>query len=146
MISATGPLPATSQSLEGFPGKYSTGSAPECSPQVIQFAGPILIHGSRSGLSVVWSPSVKPNCREEYVGTARAVRRCAVLLGQHYDIAINYVAHAEKWDSPAIDGDISQRICSVRFNRGGRTLALVTIGRDLESLKGEAAMEGAGQE
>jgi NADPH-dependent 2,4-dienoyl-CoA reductase/sulfur reductase-like enzyme/nitrite reductase/ring-hydroxylating ferredoxin subunit len=61
---------------------------------------------------------------------------------QHYDVPINYVGHAEKWDSLVIDGDITQRDCSVRYEKGGKTAALVTIYRDLESLKGEAEMEG----
>jgi len=62
---------------------------------------------------------------------------------QHYDVAINYVGHAEKWDSVEIDGDISQRDCSVRYEQAGRTMAVVTISRDLESLKSELEMERA---
>ncbi len=62
---------------------------------------------------------------------------------QHYDVPINYVGHAEKWDSLEIDGDISQRDCSVRYIQGGRTTALVTISRDLVSLRAEAEMERA---
>ena len=61
---------------------------------------------------------------------------------QHYDVAINYVGHAEKWDSLEIDGDISQRDCSVRYDREGKSLAFATISRDLDSLKTEAEMEG----
>ena len=30
---------------------------------------------------------------------------------QHYDVPINYVGHAEKWDEIAIDGDIAGRDC-----------------------------------
>jgi NADPH-dependent 2,4-dienoyl-CoA reductase/sulfur reductase-like enzyme/nitrite reductase/ring-hydroxylating ferredoxin subunit len=62
---------------------------------------------------------------------------------QHYDVPINYVGHAERWDSLEIDGDISQRDCSVRYKRGGRTAAVVTIYRDVESLQAELAMERA---
>lgn len=60
---------------------------------------------------------------------------------QHYDVAINYVGHAEKWDTMSIDGDIEKRDCSVRYVRNGRTLAVVTIFRDLESLVAESEME-----
>ena len=60
---------------------------------------------------------------------------------QHYDVAINYLGHAEKWDTIEIDGDIEKKDCSVRYVRDGRTLALVTIFRDLESLEAEAEME-----
>ena len=60
---------------------------------------------------------------------------------QHYDIPINYVGHAERWDEIAIDGDIAAKDCLVRFNRGGRTLAVASIFRDIESLEAEVAME-----
>jgi NADPH-dependent 2,4-dienoyl-CoA reductase/sulfur reductase-like enzyme len=61
---------------------------------------------------------------------------------QHYDVQINYVGHAEKWDRIAIDGDIEKRNCTVRYMQKGHTLAVVTIFRDLESLSAEREMEG----
>ena len=60
---------------------------------------------------------------------------------QHYDLAINYVGHAEKWDTIDVEGDIEKKDCSVRYMRDGRTLAVVTIFRDLESLVAESEME-----
>jgi NADPH-dependent 2,4-dienoyl-CoA reductase/sulfur reductase-like enzyme len=60
---------------------------------------------------------------------------------QHYDVAINYVGHATEWDSLEIDGDINQRDCLVRYKQAGRITAVVTISRDLESLKSELEME-----
>jgi NADPH-dependent 2,4-dienoyl-CoA reductase/sulfur reductase-like enzyme len=60
---------------------------------------------------------------------------------QHYDVPINYVGHAEKWDEIAIDGDIGGRDCVLRFRRNGRVLAVVSIYRDTESLEAEVAME-----
>jgi NADPH-dependent 2,4-dienoyl-CoA reductase/sulfur reductase-like enzyme/nitrite reductase/ring-hydroxylating ferredoxin subunit len=60
---------------------------------------------------------------------------------QHYDVAINCVGHAEKWDTINVDGDIEKRDCSVSYERDGRTLAVVTIFRDLESLVAESEME-----
>jgi apoptosis-inducing factor 3 len=62
---------------------------------------------------------------------------------QHYDVPINYVGHAEKWDELAIDGDISKKDCMLRFKRNGRVLAAVSIFRDVESLQAELAMERA---
>ena len=59
---------------------------------------------------------------------------------QHYDVSINYVGHAEHWDSVEIDGAF-ERDCAVRYKRGDRTLALATIARDLLSLQTEADME-----
>ena len=60
---------------------------------------------------------------------------------QHYDLSINYVGHAENWDALAVEGDLAARDGLVRFNRGGRTLAVASLFRDIESLKSEAAME-----
>ena len=62
---------------------------------------------------------------------------------QHYDVAINYVGHAEKWDAIAIDGTPAALDCAVTYKRGERTLAVATIGRDLESLRAERVLEVA---
>jgi NADPH-dependent 2,4-dienoyl-CoA reductase/sulfur reductase-like enzyme/nitrite reductase/ring-hydroxylating ferredoxin subunit len=60
---------------------------------------------------------------------------------RHYDLRINYVGHAEKWDELAIEGDIPTKDCLLRFKRGGRLMAVASISRDLESLQAEVAME-----
>ncbi len=60
---------------------------------------------------------------------------------QHYDVPINYVGHAEKWDAIEIDGDVSKRDCFVRYRLGGRTLAIASIYRDKECLEAALAME-----
>jgi NADPH-dependent 2,4-dienoyl-CoA reductase/sulfur reductase-like enzyme/nitrite reductase/ring-hydroxylating ferredoxin subunit len=60
---------------------------------------------------------------------------------QHYDVPINYVGHAEGWDEIAIDGDVDARDCVLRYRRGGRTLAVASIYRDVDNLKAELAME-----
>jgi NADPH-dependent 2,4-dienoyl-CoA reductase/sulfur reductase-like enzyme/nitrite reductase/ring-hydroxylating ferredoxin subunit len=60
---------------------------------------------------------------------------------QHYDVPINYVGHAERWDEIAIEGDIHARDCVVRFKRDGRIRAIASIFRDRESLQAELAME-----
>jgi hypothetical protein len=62
---------------------------------------------------------------------------------QHYDVPINYVGHAERWDRIEIDGDLPARDCAVRFVRGDKVLAFATIYRDRESLEAELAMEQA---
>ena len=62
---------------------------------------------------------------------------------QHYDIPINYVGHAEKWDELSIDGDIAAKDCLLRYKRNGRVLAVASIFRDLESLQAEVTMERA---
>jgi apoptosis-inducing factor 3 len=60
---------------------------------------------------------------------------------QHYDVPINYVGHAERWDEIAIEGDISAKDCVVRFKRDGRVQAIASIFRDHESLQAELTME-----
>jgi NADPH-dependent 2,4-dienoyl-CoA reductase/sulfur reductase-like enzyme len=60
---------------------------------------------------------------------------------QHYDVPINYVGHAEKWDEIAIDGNIAAKDCLLKYKSGGRVLAVASIYRDLDSLKAELAME-----
>jgi NADPH-dependent 2,4-dienoyl-CoA reductase/sulfur reductase-like enzyme len=60
---------------------------------------------------------------------------------QHYDVTINYVGHAEKWDAVQIDGSLSSRDCSVTFTSGSQKLAVATISRDRDSLNAELAFE-----
>jgi hypothetical protein len=60
---------------------------------------------------------------------------------QHYDVPINYVGHAEGWDSIQIAGSIPDRNCLVAYRQGGRVQAVASIYRDKESLAVEAAME-----
>jgi NADPH-dependent 2,4-dienoyl-CoA reductase/sulfur reductase-like enzyme/nitrite reductase/ring-hydroxylating ferredoxin subunit len=60
---------------------------------------------------------------------------------QHYDIPINYVGHAEKWDDIALEGDIGSKDCILRYRRNGKLLAVASIFRDRESLEAEIAME-----
>ena len=62
---------------------------------------------------------------------------------QHYDVPINYVGHAEKWDEIAVDGDIAGRDCLLQYKSSGRVLAVASIYRDVASLEAELAMERA---
>jgi apoptosis-inducing factor 3 len=59
----------------------------------------------------------------------------------HYGMSINYVGHAEQWDQLEVKGDVSRQDCAVRFIRHGRTVAVATVGRDLESLRAEFDLE-----
>ena len=60
---------------------------------------------------------------------------------QHYDVSINYVGHAERWDTIDIDGSFERHDASVYYRAAGRVRAVATIFRDRVSLEEEAAME-----
>src|SRR5699024_10756333 len=60
---------------------------------------------------------------------------------QHYDAVIKYVGHATHWERIDTDGDPAAYDFSARFIDNGKTLALATIYRDIESLEVEAEME-----
>ncbi len=75
------------------------------------------------------------------LGHRKAFDEAPFFWSQHYDVPINYVGHAEKWDEIAVEGSIPDRDCLVRFKRGGRLLAVASIYRDLASLQAEVAME-----
>ncbi|CEJ87444.1 FAD-dependent pyridine nucleotide-disulfide oxidoreductase [Hyphomicrobium sp. GJ21] len=62
---------------------------------------------------------------------------------QHFDVTVSYVGHAEKWDKIEIDGDPSSRDCKVTYLKSGRTLAVATVSRDLESLRAEVELESS---
>jgi len=75
------------------------------------------------------------------LGQREAFDAVPFFWSQHYDVPINYVGHAEKWDEIAIDGDIVARDCLLKYKSNGRVLAVASIYRDLASLRAELAME-----
>ena len=77
------------------------------------------------------------------LGESDRFRAVPFFWSQHYDVPINYVGHAESWDSIEVEGSIAAKDCAVRFVRGGRALAVATIYRDRQSLEAEVAMERA---
>ena len=62
---------------------------------------------------------------------------------QQYDVSIKYIGHAEKWDAVEISGSLEAKDGAVTYRLAGRTLAVATISRDLQSLQAEAAMESS---
>jgi NADPH-dependent 2,4-dienoyl-CoA reductase/sulfur reductase-like enzyme len=77
------------------------------------------------------------------LGEKTPFRAVPFFWSQHYDVPINYVGHAEKWDAIEIDGDVMKRDCLVRYKHGGRVLAVASIYRDRQSLQAAADMETA---
>jgi NADPH-dependent 2,4-dienoyl-CoA reductase/sulfur reductase-like enzyme/nitrite reductase/ring-hydroxylating ferredoxin subunit len=75
------------------------------------------------------------------LGAREAFDAVPFFWSQHYDVPINYVGHAEKWDEIAVAGDIAGRDCLLKYKNGARVLAVASIYRDLASLQAELAME-----
>jgi apoptosis-inducing factor 3 len=61
----------------------------------------------------------------------------------HYDVSINYVGHAQRFDRTDVDGSVMNKDVAVRFLENGALRALATIFRDTESLEAEIEMERA---
>ncbi len=75
------------------------------------------------------------------LGLAEKFASVPFFWSQHYDVPINYVGHAESWDEIAVVGEVRTKDCLLRFKRKGRTLAVASIYRDLDSLKAEVELE-----
>ena len=60
---------------------------------------------------------------------------------QQHDLQLSYVGHAAQWDRVDIDGSLAAKECTVTYRRGGRKLAVLTIGRDSDSLAAEIEFE-----
>jgi NADPH-dependent 2,4-dienoyl-CoA reductase/sulfur reductase-like enzyme/nitrite reductase/ring-hydroxylating ferredoxin subunit len=60
---------------------------------------------------------------------------------QQHDLGLCYVGHAEKWDRIEVDGGLTAKNCTVNYLQAGRKLAVLTIGRDHESLAAEIELE-----
>lgn len=64
---------------------------------------------------------------------------------EQFGVSLRYVGHAEKWDAVEVDGSLEAKNCAVTYKLNGREIASATIGRDLQSLQSEVAMEATFQ-
>jgi NADPH-dependent 2,4-dienoyl-CoA reductase/sulfur reductase-like enzyme len=59
----------------------------------------------------------------------------------HFDLHIRYVGHGSGDDRATESGDLKAKNASVIFRDGDKLTAVASIGRDLENLKAELALE-----
>jgi 3-phenylpropionate/trans-cinnamate dioxygenase ferredoxin reductase subunit len=62
---------------------------------------------------------------------------------EQHGVALAYVGYAANWDRIEIEGKMTAHDFTATYWRGERKLAVVTLGRDLESLRSELEFEHA---
>ncbi|WP_233224678.1 FAD-dependent oxidoreductase [Thiomonas sp. X19] len=75
------------------------------------------------------------------LGFDEAYQQVPFFWSQHGDMTVSYVGHAESWDTLDESGDPQRGDYLCRFIAGGRVLAVASVGRDLDGLREELAME-----
>jgi NADPH-dependent 2,4-dienoyl-CoA reductase/sulfur reductase-like enzyme/nitrite reductase/ring-hydroxylating ferredoxin subunit len=70
-----------------------------------------------------------------------AYRDVPFFWSQHYDLTLASVGHAARWDRIETRGSLEAADFAAFYLEDGRVLSVVTAGRDLLSLRVEAAME-----
>jgi NADPH-dependent 2,4-dienoyl-CoA reductase/sulfur reductase-like enzyme/nitrite reductase/ring-hydroxylating ferredoxin subunit len=65
----------------------------------------------------------------------------AFFWSNHFDLHIHYVGHGSGKDQTTVFGNLGKKMASVTFRSEGKLGAVASVGRDLENLKAEAAME-----
>jgi NADPH-dependent 2,4-dienoyl-CoA reductase/sulfur reductase-like enzyme len=73
--------------------------------------------------------------------TGSEYRDVPFFWSRHYDLTVAYVGHASSWDRLETRGSLEASDFAAWFLEAGRVRALATVGRDLLSLRAEAAME-----
>ncbi len=59
----------------------------------------------------------------------------------HFDLHVHYVGHGGRDDRPSVSGDLKAKDASVVFQAEKKVTAVASIGRDLENLEAELALE-----
>lgn len=77
----------------------------------------------------------------DMLGLGEPFRDVPFFWSRHYDVTLAYVGHADPWDSIELKGSLAERDAAVVYRQAGRVLAVVTVGRDRQSLAIEAALE-----
>jgi NADPH-dependent 2,4-dienoyl-CoA reductase/sulfur reductase-like enzyme/nitrite reductase/ring-hydroxylating ferredoxin subunit len=78
---------------------------------------------------------------ENMLGGAVRFDHAPFFWSAHHDVTLAYVGHAESWDRSELEGSLEERNARVRYYRGDKLLATLTVGRDRESLEAELELE-----
>ena len=54
---------------------------------------------------------------------------------RQFGVSLKYVGHARNWDTVEIDGSLDAKDWMARLKRAGKVLAVVSVSRDLDSLR-----------
>jgi NADPH-dependent 2,4-dienoyl-CoA reductase/sulfur reductase-like enzyme/nitrite reductase/ring-hydroxylating ferredoxin subunit len=73
-------------------------------------------------------------------GKAAAFDDVPFFWSNHFDVGLSYVGHADSWDAIDVTGSLEAHDFSAAFRKSGRTVAVVTMGRDRASLEAEAEL------
>lgn len=79
---------------------------------------------------------------ENMLGGRTPFRDVPFFWSAHHDVEVRYAGHAADWDEIVVEGDIAARDCMVSYRKGGRTLAVATIGRDRVALEQARLLSG----
>jgi apoptosis-inducing factor 3 len=75
------------------------------------------------------------------LGRGKPFSNAPFFWSQHYDVTLSYVGHAPAWDRIETRGSLAERDFASAYVKDERIVAVVTVGRDLLSLRAEAALE-----
>jgi apoptosis-inducing factor 3 len=75
------------------------------------------------------------------LGAQEAFKLPPFFWSNHYDLHIHYVGHGSGEDRVSVSGNLKAKYASVIFRDGDKLTAVASIGRDLENLKAEVALE-----
>jgi NADPH-dependent 2,4-dienoyl-CoA reductase/sulfur reductase-like enzyme/nitrite reductase/ring-hydroxylating ferredoxin subunit len=78
------------------------------------------------------------------LGKGRPFSDAPFFWSQHYDLTLAYVGHAPAWDRIETRGELAKSDFAAAYVKGGRVVAVLTVGRDKESLLAEATFESGG--
>ncbi len=75
------------------------------------------------------------------LGAQEAFKLPPFFWSNHYDLHIHYVGHGSGDDRASVSGNLKTKEASVIFRDGDKLTAVASVGRDLENLKAEVALE-----